>query len=60
MVAAIRLNNYIRELDLFSSKVGMNRGASLYEVASENELRWNLNKFLVEHTDHDVHPADGR
>jgi hypothetical protein len=60
MVAAIRSVNYIRELDVFSSKLGINRGSSLYEVASENELRWNLNKFLVEHTDHDVRPAVDR
>jgi hypothetical protein len=46
-------------LDLFGNKVGIARGASPYEVASENELRWNLNKFLVEHTDHDV-PGDNR
>ena len=57
MVAAIRSVNYIRELDVFSNKLGINRGSSLYAVATENELRWNLNKFLVEHTDHDVRPA---
>ena len=58
MVAAIRSASYIRELDVFGNKVGIARGASPYEVASENELRWNLNKFLVEHTDHDVRNDD--
>ena len=57
MVAAIRTEMYIRELDLFRMKLGSNRGASQYMVASQSELRRNLNKFLVEHTDHDVRPG---
>ncbi len=56
MVAAIRTETYIRELDLFRSKLGINRGSSPYIVATQSELRWNLNKFLVEHNDHDVRP----
>ncbi len=59
MVAAIRTETYIRELDLFRVKLGSNRGPSVFEVASENELRWNLNKFLVEHNDHNS-GTDGR
>jgi hypothetical protein len=59
MVAAIRSATYIRELDLFRDKVGIHRSTSLYEVATESELRISLNKFLVEHSDHDL-PAETR
>jgi hypothetical protein len=45
MVAADGSATYIRELDVFSQKLGFNRGSSLYEVARERELRWNLNKL---------------
>lgn len=60
MVAAIRTATYIRELDLFRDKVGIQRRTSCYEVATESELRDNLNKFLVDHGDHDLPAAEQR
>lgn len=59
MVAAIRTATYIRELDLFRDKVGIQRSTSFYEVATESELRFNLNKFLVDHSDHDLKETRG-
>ena len=52
MVAANRSATYIRELDVFSKKIGFNRGLFLYEVASENELRWSLDKFFLDQEAH--------
>ena len=60
MVAAIRSATYIRELDLFRDKLGIHRSSCFYEVATQSELRWSLNKFLVEHTDHDLPTAERR
>lgn len=60
MVAAIRSATYIRELDLFRDKLGIHRSSSFYEVSTESELRWSLNKFLVEHTDHNLPASTDR
>jgi hypothetical protein len=60
MVCANRSAAYIRELDVFRAKLGIEREKSKYEVASQNELRGNLQKFLIEHADHSLRPTDGR
>jgi hypothetical protein len=48
MVAENRTATYIRELDVFGKKVGFERVSFRYEVASENELRWHVEKFLLD------------
>jgi hypothetical protein len=58
MVCANRSAAYTRELDVFRTKLGIEGEHTLYEVASENELRWNVEKFLVD--DHDLRAADDR
>ena len=52
MVALNRSAMYIRELDVFGKKLGFNRGSSLYEVASEHELRCGLDKFVLDKEAH--------
>jgi hypothetical protein len=58
MVCINRSAVCIRELDVFRSKLGIDGEQTVYEVASENELRWSLEKFLVE--DHDLPSGDDR
>lgn len=60
MVCANKSAVYIRELDVFRDKVGLEQTTALYEVASQNELYWSLEKFIVEHVDHDLRPRDDR
>ncbi len=56
MVCINRSFAYIRELDVFRSKLGIDGEQATYEVASSNELRWSLEKFLVE--DHNLRSDD--
>jgi hypothetical protein len=58
MVCANRAVARIRELDAFRTKLGLKPAETLYEVSSENELRWSLEKFLVE--DHDLRRDENR
>jgi hypothetical protein len=55
MVCANKNAVYVRELDVFRHKLGLERSSSAYEVASINELYWSLEKFFVERADHDLH-----
>lgn len=54
MVCANKSAVYVRELDLFRHKVGLEQTSAGYEVASLNELYWSLEKFLIENLDHDT------
>lgn len=62
MVCANRSVSFIRELDVFRNKLGIGQGPGIFEVASENELRWNLKKFFLtsQPAEADDDGSDGR